>query len=248
MRVALQPMTNVGVRAGRILLAEPSLQLLGFIERRFEDPDPRIRSIDSVDGYDVVVTDSLEYQPIVDRAVDAGIHCVVWMDADDLETSDGFENTTLLVGSNLATGLALSLGESEAATLPGGTTELIAWTEPGRPLRSGEAIAFPDPVGARWGQVRSGDEPTLRVAVPVEGDWAGTLARVTDGTTTRIVGVADHAQHLEAIALAAGAVAVASGSFEPGLARPSQAGSDYLSAALGVGLDVASFSAGPDAA
>lgn len=249
MRIALQHTSDIGIRAGRILLAEPELQVLGLLGRRVEEPDPRIRSTETVDGYDVVMTDSAEYRPIVDRAANAGIHCVIWVDGsdqdavEDLEDLEGFASTTLLVGSNLANGLALSLADSEAATLPGATTDLIAWTEPGKPLRSGEPIAFPDPVGARWGHVRSDDGTTRRVAVPVDGDWAATLARISDDTTTRIVGVSDHAQHLEAISFAAGAMAVVSGAYDPGIARPSESAADYLFAALGVGLDVASFSA-----
>lgn len=246
MRIALQHTSDIGVRAGRILLAEPELQVLGLLDRRVEEPDPRIRSTETIDGYDVVMTDSAEYRPIVDRAANAGIHCVIWVDGNDqdpLEDLEGFAGTTLLVGSNLANGLALSLADSETATLPGATTDLIAWTEPGKPLRSGEAIAFPDPVGARWGHVRSDDGTTRRVAVPVDGDWAATLARISDDTTMRIVGVSDHAQHLEAIAFAAGAMAVVGGAYDPGIARPSDAAADYLFAALGVGLDVASFSA-----
>lgn len=249
MRIALQNTSDIGIRAGRILLAEPELQVLGLLDRRVEEPDPRIRATETVDGYAVVMTDSTEYRPIVERAAEAGIHCVIWVDGDDpdnldyLEDLEGFEGTTLLLGSNLANGLAPSLADHEAATLPGATTDLIAWTEPGKPLRSGEAIAFPDPVGARWGHVRSDNGTTRRVAVPVEGDWAATLARVSDDTTTRIVGVSDHAQHLEAISFAAGAMAVASGAYDPGIARPSDAAADYLFAALGVGLDVASFSA-----
>jgi hypothetical protein len=249
MRIALQHTTDIGVRAGRILLAEPELQVLGLLDRRVEEPDPRIRSTETIDGYDAVMTDSTEYRPIVDRAANAGIHCVVWVDGndpaalEDLEDLEGFEATTLLMGSNLAGGLAPSLADHEAATLPGGTTDLIAWTEPGKPLRSGEAIAFPDPVGARWGHVRSDDGTTRRVAVPVDGEWAATLARVSDDATTRIVGVSDHAQHLEAISFAAGARAVVGGAYDPGIARPSECAADYLFAALGVGLDVASFSA-----
>lgn len=244
MRVALHHTTDIGLRAGRILLAESGLRRLGVIDRRTHEADPRVRSIDSVDGYDVVLTDDEAPGPTVDRAAAAGIHCVVWADGTDLVDHDGFDGTTLLLGANLATGLALSLGSHESATLPDADTELVAWTEPGRSLRSGEAVPFPDPVGPRWGRVRSEGSRTRKVAVPVDGSWAAILARVSDGTTTRTVGVSDLAVHLEALALAAGSLAVATGAYPAGIARPADAAAAYLFAALGAGLDVASFTEG----
>jgi len=244
MRVALHHTTDIGLRAGRILLAEPRLRRLGVIDRRTHEADPRVRSIENVDGYDLVVTDGEDPEPMLDRAAAAGIHCVVWVDGPDLSDRGGFEDTTLLLGANLATGLALSLGSHEGATLPDADTELVAWTEPGRALRSGEAISFPDPVGPRWGRVRSEGGSTREVMVPLDGAWAAILTRVSDGTTTRTVGVSDLAEHLEALALAAGALAVSAGAYPAGPARPADAAAEYLFAALGAGLDVASFTEG----
>lgn len=244
MRVALHQTTDIGLRVGRILLAEPGLRSLGVLDRRTHEPDARVRSIEGVDGYDLVVTDDEDPGPIVDRAARAGIDCVVWADGTDLLEHEGFDGTTLLLGANLATGLALSLGSHESAALPEADTELVAWTEPGRPLRSGEAVPFPDPVGPRWGRVRSENGGITKVAAPLDGDWAAILARVSDGTTTRTVGVSDLAEHLEALALAAGVLAVAAGAYPAGTARPADAAADYLFAALGAGLDVASFTEG----
>jgi hypothetical protein len=68
--------------------------------------------------------------------------------------------------------------------------------------------------------------------VTVTGRFAGK-------TVERLVGVADQRDHLEGIALAAGAIAVASGAFAPGGHTPADAPPAYLGAALGVGLGVA---------
>jgi len=57
----------------------------------------------------------------------------------------------------------------------------------------------------------------------------------------QIVGVSDHGGHLGAIALAAGAIAVAEGSYPPGVHRPAVASEAYLGAALHIGLGVASY-------
>jgi hypothetical protein len=67
------------------------------------------------------------------------------------------------------------------------------------------------------------------------------MARVTGatdgGVVTRIVGVADLAVHLEALALATGAMVVAE--YPPGANRPADLAESYLSRALDAGLDVA---------
>lgn len=71
------------------------------------------------------------------------------------------------------------------------------------------------------------------------------MARVTaatdDGVITRVVGVADFAGHLEAIALAAGAVAAARGAYPQGIVTADEAAGSYLAAALAAGLDIAAY-------
>lgn len=120
----------------------------------------------------------------------------------------------------------------------------IAWTEPGSPLRRGTAVPFPDPVGSRWAKPRHVANREMLVA-PVDGEWAAAMARVTsatnNGVVTRIVGVADLAPHLEALALASGAIGLARGSYPLGATVPEDAGESYLSTALTAGLDVAAY-------
>jgi hypothetical protein len=123
--------------------------------------------------------------------------------------------------------------------------EMVAWTEPGKPLRRGEAIPFPEPVGSRWGRPRPADR-WRAFAAPVGGEWAAAMARVTSateaGVITRIVGVADLATHLEALALAAGTLAVARNAYPSGLQRADAAAVAFLAEALNAGLGVATYS------
>jgi hypothetical protein len=67
------------------------------------------------------------------------------------------------------------------------------------------------------------------------------MARVTGatdgGVVTRIVGVADLAVHLEALALATGAAVV--DEYSPGANRPADLAEVFLSKALDIGLEVA---------
>ena len=117
---------------------------------------------------------------------------------------------------------------------------MVAWTEPGRRLRRGVPVAFPDPIGALWGYEVASSGLFRAVTAPTGGIWSGAATKVTastgDGLVVRVVGVADLAVHLEALALAAGALIV--DSFAYGAARPNDRAEDYLGAALGAGLDV----------
>ena len=117
----------------------------------------------------------------------------------------------------------------------------VGWTEPGRPLRRGEPLAFPDPVGGLWAVERPRRSGFRSFAAPTNSQWAGAMAKVTlatpEGVATRIVGVADLATHLEALALAAGALTI--GAYGWGVQRPAAAADRYLDAMIAAGLGVA---------
>jgi hypothetical protein len=250
MRIAIDHDSEVGVRAGRILLGEGGLEALGVVGKRPGKGDDRLVRVDDLADFDVVVTDAAEdLSPLIEAALEARIGCVLWADAEEVaaEYSDQFLTSlqTLLVGANLGSGIAPSLASHERARSTEVLDVTLAWTEPGKPLRRGTAMPFPDPVGPRWASERAhhGDERTF--VAPVSGEWAGAMARVTgssgDGVHTRLVGVADLAVHLEALALAAGALAVAQGAYAPGAQRPAAASEAFLARALAAGLAVAAY-------
>ena len=74
--------------------------------------------------------------------------------------------------------------------------------------------------------------------------WCGWQATATGHPIEQVVGVADLAPHLGAIALAAGALAVAEGAYPPGIHRPAVNAAAYLGTALRIGLGVASHTIG----
>lgn len=236
MKIALHPTTEVGVRAGKLLLGEADLERIGVLNAPVTDRDPRVDRIEGVQGFDLLVTDDADLD-VARHAMAAGVPVVTWVDADDLNLEDAA--VPVMTGANLANGIARALVTRELGgrSLPA----VMAWTEPGSSLRSGEPITFPDPVGARWGTVRSRSGSVKEVSVPVNEEWAGAVVHVTDNGTTRILGIADLATHLEALALAAGAMIMASGSHEPGRVLSSDVADEYLLAALRAGLDIASF-------
>jgi hypothetical protein len=232
-----------------ILLNETGINALGLIDR---DPaggdDGRVQRADDLSDFDAVVTDAEDPVEIVHRALVAGTPVATWVDFEG-----PIAEVPVLGGANLANGITPCLAHHEAARSAEVLQEVLAWTEPGRPLHRGTAVAFPDPVGARWGTTlpsRAEPIPTTRIAVPIRGEWAAASAEVTcaaeGGVIRRVVGVADLAAHLEAIALAAAAATL--GSFPPGPCHPSDAAEEYLSKALEMGLAVASFVDGTAAA
>jgi hypothetical protein len=245
MRIAAHHTSEVGVRAGRIILGERELLEMGVVDRDAKTTDTRIRRSDDLLGFDVVMTDDPQPAPIVERALRAGISCVLWVDGDDMIDRYGADfaanERTLLVGANLAAGLAPSLAVHESLGKEVVLEVSIGWTEPGRALRRGEPVVFPDPVGGMWAAEREPRAGFLSYAAPTGGEWAGAMAKVTlatpEGVATRIVGVADLAVHLEALALAAGAITI--GAYASGGQTPAAAADRYLDAMIAAGLDVA---------
>ena len=256
MRIAIHAAGEVGRRAGRILLAERDLVALGMYGHTGDTEDRRTMAIRNLTGYDVLTTDAHDARSFALIAAEEGMSCVLAGEPRvDRRLARRFldNGATLLVGAALGGGIAETLAAHERARTDRDRSVTIAWTINGRPARRGEAIPFPDPIGPRWGS-RTGRSrrrrktpgvPVNRLTAPVDGDWSGAIVRVAgerDGVPVeQIVGVADHSAHLGAIALAAGTIAVAEGSYPPGVHRPAVSAQAYLSAALRIGLGVASY-------
>lgn len=244
-RLALQPIGEVATRSGRILLAERDLTALGLVDRRPTESDPRLERADVLATYDALLTDAAEPTNDIELALNAGVSCVVWVDADEAHEAydDAFATAglRLLTGCNLATGITPALLAHEVAATDGVLETEVAWTEPGMSRRRGHAIPFPDPVGSRWGEEREGLFSDRAYVAKVPGEWAAAMAKVTgasaSGVITRIVGVSDLAVHLEALAFASGAMLI--DSYPPGSSRPVERAEHYLAKLLDAGLDVA---------
>lgn len=247
MRIALNAIGEVGIRAGRILTAERDLVALGIYgEGASLGQDRRIIRISSLEGFDVLVTDDVEGgSAIAALAADDGLSCAIPGEPTP-DVVDRFErsgSSVIVIDCSLR-GLATTLAAHEAARTDAVLDTVVAWTESGKPKRKGEPVAFPEPVGARWGKVTASDHGITRVRVPVDGDWAGAVTtvrgKIGQAVEQRIVGVADETAHLEALALAAGAV-VAATTDSTGAIRPEDESERYLAAALRMGLGVATY-------
>lgn len=226
------------------------------------DGNSRLQPVRQLSDWDALVSDTHSNAAgDIDHALHAGLPLVAW--ADDRHTvsaarrrQESFRQTgnALLVGCNLRSGIGPALAGHQAAQIEEVLETVLGWTESGRPLRRGEAVPFPDPIGPLW--ARPGRLPypsdSRQLAAPGDGPWAGVVTRVSavvdDGVVTRTVGVADDELHLQGIALAAGALAVLDGAYGPGLQWVEQAAAAYLERALSLGLEVAAFTEQHDAA
>ena len=246
MRIALNAIGEVGIRTGRILTAERDLVALGLWGDTSLGQDRRTIRISSLDGYDVLVTDDEEGGSVLAAlAADDGVSCALPGEASE-EAILRFEESgdAVLVTRCSLDGLAETLAAHEAARIDETLETMIAWTEFGKPLKRGEPVAFPEPVGARWGEQVDRAGTITRIAVPVDGDWSGAtvtvFGRIGGSTEKRIIGVADETAHLQAIALAAGAVVAATTDLT-GVITPADVAEQYLAAALKMGLGVATY-------
>lgn len=250
MKVAVHPTGEVERRVIRILQAEPAVSEV--VAWGVEKADARIPVTDTLDGFDVAVTDEPEPSELATACLGASASLVTsagWVEGPAQAFT--VAGLSLVVGANLETGLAASLALQEAALMDEPLEVRLAWTAPGRPRRRGEPVPFPDPVGSRWAREvdlrgwATHSIPASAFEAPIEGAWAGAMAQVSgvlDGGVQRtIVGTADHAAYLAAIALAAPVVPVGHNLYPPGMQWASAVPTAYLDRALAAGLDVASF-------
>lgn len=236
MRVLVDATGEVGQRAANILLAEDGVEFIGVWKSTATRATPRTGAAHDVAGFDIAVSDSLEPRPdLVARCAVAGIPIVLW--SDDTGIAPGPAVAPVVTGANVGSALTAALLAHPTASPQPDEPVLVAWTEPGKPHRSGESIAFPDPVGESKARRRSPGRYVARR----QDDWAGAVVRVGGDDAPRVVGVADHAGHLEALVLAAAVLTTAEGRFDAGVHRAADAGEHLLNSLRRVELDVASW-------
>lgn len=207
MRIAVDVSTEVGNRSVRVLLADPGVEYVGVLNESVPK-HRRSGPIDSVAGYDVLVSDGTsDIHRLIGRCTVEDVAVVVWPDVD---LSPDSCSVPVVHGANVATALVAALGAHPAARIQPTDTIVKGWTEPGQPLKSGVSVPFPDPIGPQWGRERSaGNVVAFR-----DDEWAGAVVDVDGPDGRRIIGVSDHAAFMEAIVLAGVSIAAARGAFD----------------------------------
>ncbi len=234
MRIALDASTEVGARAGRVLFAEDSVEYLGLTQPSSGNRSRRTGPAGDLANYDVIVSDgATPANDLVARASVLGIPLVLWL--DEMSLHRGPSTIAVAVGANVGSTLSRVLVHHPSASVAEDDTVTIAWTEPGSPLRKGTAVAFPDPVGVVWARKRG----THNLVAHTDNEWGGAVVSVSGPGGDRIIGVADHAAHLEAMTLASAALIATDGAYGPGIQEASEPGRLLMNKAMELELEVA---------
>lgn len=240
-RVALHLDEGLASRVTSVLLAEPESQIGLFGEAPAR---PRTHRVSTLAAWEVLAVSAVtdETRPAVDEALEQGLPLVVGADLPrDYDAGDGVVVEGARTGAGLATALALSMVGTSRPPLE----SRLAWTTPGEPLGAGVAVTFPQPVGALWaGRVDSRlPWPSVTcLAAPDDSPWKGVAIRLVDDRgEVRTRGIADQGGFLDAICLAAAALAAALGAYPPGVSGPGDPEGRFMKQARAAGLAVASF-------
>ena len=221
MKVALAPGGDLIRRVGRVLLADPRVDLVGV--HHAPSGDPRVVTVEDLSEFDVVVAEQLGL-PETQKAWDRRIPIVI---ADRLVSP---ERADLITDGADLEGLAVALADL-ARQRSGAPDADLAWTRTGRPLRSGPRVVFPQPVGPLFAH-REGDA----LVAPTASDLAAILVTASGRLGTVTYGMVDHAGYLAAICLAAAVLARGTGSGGPA----HDLGERFVEEALAAGASVAS--------
>ncbi|MFQ5967447.1 MAG: hypothetical protein ACE5MI_07535 [Acidimicrobiia bacterium] len=237
MKVVLWCFSSVAVRAARVLAADPDVSEIGIVSDSGQTPhEYRAVSPSDLASWDVLATDGA--LPPDEKLIPRWV--VTTREADGKPSQPN-----QIVGANIVSGIAGSLAALELARTD--RKVRLAYTVSGAPLRRGEQLRFPSPVGTLYGRPPQGASLPSGLdrvwEAPTHDQWAGVLVwRAQDGSPQRVLGVADDRGFLAAIALAAATVAAGRGAYRsvPGYAFEAPAA--LVEVAVGSGLTVASYS------
>jgi len=248
MRIALAPSGPTGLRAGRVLLADRRVTAVGAFGTEVGFQDSRVRSIESLDGWDVLVSDAAPDDERIREAVGAGTLLVTTHTATEL--SGIRERSPMLTGASPASGLPVALVISAMSRLDRVENVSAAVTVPARRVPHQNAMSYPDPIGPLWSESAPSPSPTVRDLLfyhsPYDGSLAGVTARaegeVAGALKILSYGIVDDSLFLGAIALAAAALMILDGSPPDGCIGVETEAHRYLEACTAAGMGVASFS------
>ncbi len=240
MKFALDAGSEIGQRTAWILLGDKRCSQLVMLNPGWIPSDPRVTQSKDVTGASVVISDgTTPLASLIGRASVSGAPLVIWPDVAESEL--GPASVPVVVGANVGTTLADALLTHPASMPTEDDSVSVAWTEPGHAHRGGTPMAFPEPVGMAWTDERS---PGRFVAFR-DDEWAGATTIVEGPQGRRVVGVADHGAHIEALTLAAVGFVAAGGSFNPGIQQPFGSLAEILTEARELELEVAVWRSNP---
>jgi hypothetical protein len=234
MRIAIDGTDEIAARTARVLFAERSVTHIGYLQPDMPRLGARTTAANELDTYDVIVsTGETRATDLLARASVGEVPLVLWHDEPELHR--GPSVVPVVVSANVGSTLAPSLVHHPSAAVTRADSVTIAWSEPGKPYRRGIAVTFPEPLGPVWARERSKGHLVART----ENNWSGAVVTVDGPSGERIVGVADHGAHLEALTLAAVTLLTGEGTYGPTIGDASAHGSEVLGRVMSMELDVA---------
>ena len=249
MRVALAPAETIGLRAGRVLLADRRVQAIGAYGTDVQSRDQRVTTIKSPQGWDLLVSDAPFDDPRILSALRHGIPIVTPYTLSEISSSVG--SSSVVAAASAQAGIPASLAELLLLRFDSIRSISAAITIESKRLRRGQPAAFPQPVGALWSErvpspvsTPQGlsffhspyDGSLAAVSVRAEGEAAGSSHSV-------MTGVVDDPVFMGAIALAAAALMLVGSDPVDRPFEVQQRAADYIEACEEAGLGVATFSA-----
>jgi hypothetical protein len=246
MRIALAPAAATGLRSGRVLLADQRVTALGALRADVHSQDARVESIESLGGWDLLVSDApIDDDRVIDAAR-AGIPLVTPFNLDDLHTDQ-----PAVVSASRESGIPAALAVLAMDRLDTVASVTAAITVPAKGIRRGRTAVFPEPISARWSETVPSPVATPEGLVflhaPYDGPLTGISVRASgdlDGRRCTVVhGVVDDPLFLGAIALAAAGLMLLDGDPIEGPTEVQTRAAAYLAACRTAGLAVASFNA-----
>ncbi len=242
-RIALRLDDDLGRRVRMCLLDEPDVEV-GLL---VEDPgDGSVHTVSSLEGWDALVVNSVSTasRAAVDQAVRQRIPVV---SGADLPAGRRPEGGTITAGVMTGSGLAAALAASMAASHAPPMETRLAWTVPGAPLAAGIPVTFPEPVGTLWAGRAEHRLPwpsVIGLAAPHRSQWRGAAVRlqVRNGEKGgQVRGIVDDDAFLDAVCMAAAALAAARGAYPPGVNGPGDPGGLFMRLAERAGMEAAAF-------
>ncbi len=247
MRIALAAVGSIGLRAGRVLLADRRVTVLGSLSREVRSNDPRVRAVDSAAGFDLLVSNAPLDDPRIVEAVRLGIPLVTPHPLAEVAALPG--DTPCIAACSPDSGLPAALASIGAGGLDRVDSLTATVTaEPGR-VRRRRTAAFPEPIGSLWCESvptpvafprdmtffrAPYDGPLLGITVSVEG-------RKNGRPHTDVTGIVDEPDYLAAIALAAAALMMIDAGAPEGRFEVQRRAGEYLDSCTSAGIGIAEF-------
>lgn len=246
LRLALAPHGPVGLRAGRAVLADRRVTALGVLGAQAHSGDSRVRTIDSLDGWDAVLTDAVSNDDRVLEALRLQVPIITTQSLSDFGDSG---DTSVVAAATGSSGIPASLAVLLMEGFDTVRSIKAAVTVPEGKVRRDQSALFPDPIGALWCEVVQSPVASPNGLVFSHAPYDGSLQGVSvqaEGTiegrgSLATSGVAEDPLFLDGVALAGAAIMLLDGDAREGRFEVQQYAGAYVIACRSIGLGVASF-------